>query len=108
MKAPGALETAILIAAIPSPDARRACPRPPRGGRAARSAASSPVSARTVPSVAADPPNVIYLHSHDTGRHLRCASPSIPLLWPYWPVRRHARLPEHVGTTQKPCRNSTP
>src|SRR6188508_2189009 len=32
----------------------------------------------------------------------------MPLEWPYWPVRRQARLPEHVGTAQNAWRKSTP
>jgi hypothetical protein len=32
----------------------------------------------------------------------------MPLEWPYWPVSRQARLPEHVGTAQNASRNTMP
>jgi hypothetical protein len=32
----------------------------------------------------------------------------MPLEWAYWPVSRHARLPEQVGAAQKALRKMTP
>ena len=32
----------------------------------------------------------------------------MPLEWAYWPVSRHARLPEQVGAAQNALRNITP